>query len=221
MPLPDWLSQTQDLPSLQANVGFLIRDRFYYGPDHPNDPADLERLTVPLSAPRIAVANASVVTVTEALGYERELADYYRQIVRLARQHGRPFNSIRHCFWLRLWLWNADRQIGLSFPWYDSYSEIDRVLKPLVETDEGELLYDVEQGWDMKIHAHDGAVHFLESDPDDDDATPLAIRVPREPLVQQVRTLRESAQAVIARLTEELGADVWTSYVRTEPVFKP
>ncbi|QQP96626.1 hypothetical protein [Lysobacter enzymogenes] len=220
MPTPDWLPHTQDLPSLQANLCFLIHDRFYYGPDHPADPNDLERLTVPLSAPRIPVAHATVVTAAEALGHERELADYYRQIVRLAREHGRPFNSIRHCFWLRLWLWNADRQTSVSFPWYDSYSEIDRVLKALAETDSGEVFYDVEQGWDMKIHAQDGAVYFLESDPDDDDAQ-LAIRVPREPLVQQVRALRESAQALIARLTEELGADVWTSYVRTEPVFKP
>lgn len=219
--MPDWLSHTLDIPSLQADLGFLLRDRFYYGPDRPSDPADLQRLTVPLSAPHIALRNASHVAVAEALGHERELADYYRQIVRLAREHGRPFNSIRHCFWLRLWLWNEPQQVCVSFPWYDSYSEIDRVLKALVDVDDGPVDHDCDQGWDLQIHARDGAVHFLQTDPDDDSVPTLAIRVPREPLIRQIQALRDNARSVIAQLSDDLGADVWTAYVRTEPVFKP
>lgn len=219
--MPDWLSHTLDVPSLHADVCFLIRDRFYYGPDYPSDHADLQRLTVPLSAPRIALHNASQVTVAEALGHERELAAYYGQIVRLAREHRRPFNSIRHCFWLRLWLWNEAQQVCVSFPWYDTYSEIDRVLKALVETDDGPVDHDFEQSWELQIHARDGAVHFLQTDPDDDTTPALAISAPREPLIRQIQALRHNARSVIAQLSDELGADAWTSYVSTEPVFNP
>ncbi|ALN57213.1 protein Ypar24 [Lysobacter enzymogenes] len=72
----------------------------------------------------------------------------------------------------------------------------------------------------MQIHAQGDAVYLLQRDPDEDEAL-AALCVPRAELVRQVAQLRERTQGLIARLSGELGADVWTSYVRTEPTFAP
>ncbi|MEI2429263.1 hypothetical protein RDV84_22750 [Lysobacter yananisis] len=218
--MPAWLSQTRNLPSLEAEVCFQIQDRFYYGPDRVSDPSDYERLAEKLAPPAIALVSPSMVRSAEALGHEAELAAYYRQIVRLARHHQRPFNSIRHYFWLRLWLWNSQQQAHIAFPWYDSYAEIDRVLKALVEIESGPVHDDADQGWEVQIHARGDAVYLLQRDPDEDEAL-AALCVPRAELARQVAQLRERTQGLIARLSGELGADVWTSYVRTEPTFAP
>ena len=126
--MQSWLSETRTVPSLRAEVCFQLQETFYYGPDRFSDISDRERLADKLTPPKIQLAVPSLVRTSEALGHERELAAYYEQIVRMARRHKRPFNSIRQYFWLRLWLWNTEHEAHISFPWYDSFSEIDRYL---------------------------------------------------------------------------------------------
>lgn len=217
--MPPWLSETRKIPSLQVETCFHIQETFYYGPDRFSDASDLERLADKLTAPRIESAVPSLVRTSEALGHERELAAYYEQIVRMARHHKRPFNSIRHYFWLRLWLWNTEHEVHVSFPWYDSLSQIDRYLKALGETGSGLVDHDVDQGWELQTYAEGGCLHFLQRDPDADE-THLAISVPRDELVRQVSDLRERTKLIVSRLSSALGADVWTSYVHSEPAFK-
>lgn len=94
------------------------------------------------------------------------------------------------------------------------------MLKALVETESGPVHDDADQGWQVQIHPQDDAVYLLQRDPDEDEAQ-TALCVPRAELVGQVARLRERTQGIIARLSSELGADVWTSYVRTEPTFAP
>lgn len=217
--MPSWLSDTRPIASLQVEVCFLIQERLYYGPDRFSDPADLQTLAEPLAPPALPMQDAGLVRSAEALGYERALADHYRQIVRLARQHRLPFNSIRHYFWLRLWLWNPEQRVGIAFPWYDSFAEIDGFLRPLIDIADGPVHDDADQGWALQTHTQDGTLYFLQSDPDED-TTQVAIATPRAALVAQVAELRERMHAILARLRDELGADVWSAYVRDEPTFK-
>lgn len=217
--MQSWLSETIKVPSLQAEICFPLSETFYYGPDAVPDGSEREKLEARLSPPRIASAVPSLLRTSEVLGQEQELAGYYEQIVGLARRHGRPFNAIRHYFWLRLWLWNSEHAVHVSFPWYDSFAEIDRYLKALVETDAGLVDHDVDQGWELQTYAEGGSLHFLQRDPDADE-TQLAISVPRDELVHRVNELREHTGLIIARLSGSLGTDVWTSYVREQPAFK-
>ena len=48
-----------------------------------------------------------MVLTSELGGREGELAACYRQVVELAIRHGMNVNSIRHQFWVRLWMWNG------------------------------------------------------------------------------------------------------------------
>jgi hypothetical protein len=217
--MQSWLSETRKIPSLQAEICFQIEDSFYYGPDRVSDISERERLVEKLTPPRIESAVASLVRTSEALGQEQELAAYYGQIVRMARHHKRPFNAIRQYFWLRLWLWNTEHEVHVSFPWYDSFSEIDRYLKALVESGSGLVDHDVDQGWELETYAEGDSLHFRQRDPDADE-TRLAISVPRDELLHQVSELRQRTRLIISRLSEALGTDVWTSHVHSEPAFK-
>lgn len=217
--MQSWFSETQKIPSLQAEICFPIQGSLYYGPDELPATADRTGYTAALHPPAIRTALPSLVKTSEAVGQERELAAYYEQIVRLASRHRRPFRSIRQYFWLRFWLWNPEQEIHIAFPWYDSYREIDRYLEALVTTDSGLVDHDMDQGWELQTHAHDNTLYFLERDPDYDE-TRLAISVPREALIEQVQALRKRTEGILIRLADLLGADVWTKSVHAEPVFR-
>ena len=214
-----WFATARPVDRLEAEICFLIQPRFYFGPDRPAVPADLQRLTVSLSPPDVPRAVPSKVRTSEAVGHEAQLLAYYEQIVRLAREHRLPFNAIRHCFWLRFWLWNEAQDIRVSFPWYDSFSEIDRFMTAVSDGRSGLLDHDLDQGWEMEVHGDGDRLFIREGDPDGDEAH-LAISVPRDALVQVLTALRARAVQVIGRLSDGLGADVWTSYVKGEPAFR-
>lgn len=214
-----WFSETRKIPSLQAEICFPIQKSLYYGPEGLPATADRTEYTAALHPPAIGSVLPSLVRTSEAFGQERELAAYYEQIVRLASLHRRPFSSIQQHFWLRFWLWNSEYEVHLTFPWYNSYREIDRYLHALVTTDTGLIDHDMDQGWELQSYAHEGTLYFLERDPDCDE-TRLAISVPRKALIEQVQTLRKRTEGILTRLSDLLGADVWSAPVHSEPVFR-
>ncbi len=211
--------EAKKIPSLESEVCFTIQESFYYGPDHFSDISDYEKLVEKLIPPNIQVVIPSMVRTSEALGHEQELAAYYQQVICMARFHKCQFNSIRQYFWMRLWLWNSDHDVHISFPWYDSFAEIDQFLSALIEVGSGSVFHDTDQGWEVQAHAIDDNVYLLQCDPDSEE-TLVAICVPRDELVAQVTVLRERAKFLVSKLSSILGADVWTSYVETEPDFK-
>ncbi|KFL36057.1 hypothetical protein N788_05795 [Arenimonas donghaensis DSM 18148 = HO3-R19] len=119
---------------------------------------------------------------------------------------------------MRAFLWNSDAEVSVSFPWYDSLSEIEGLFGKLEGVDSGLVTNDVDQGWAMEIHAEQGALFIRERDPDSDE-TYVNVRVPRHELVRELNRLRHQAKSIVSYLTQALGADVWTTYVRVEPSF--
>lgn len=217
--MEQWFSEAIHIPSLEVEICFLLQDEFYHGPDRLADFAERPKYLERLEGPDLQRLVPSMVRTAEAVGNELALAAYYQQIVALARKHGLAFNSYRQYFWMRLWLWNTEHQAHISFPWYDSFSEIDRFLDKLVTVHDGLVDHDRDQGWEMETYAHQGMLCFRQRDPDAD-ATHLAICVPRQELVASVAALRDRTRKILANLASKLGADVWTSYVRSEPAFR-
>jgi hypothetical protein len=214
-----WFSEATRIPSLEAEICFLIQDDFYYGPDRLADFADRQKFLEHLGPPDIQRFLPSMVRTSEAFGNELKLAAYYEQIVCLTCKHRLTFNAVRQYFWLRFWLWNTEQQIHVSFPWYDSFSEIDRFLDNLAKVEDGLVDHDLDQGWEMETYAHEGMLYIRQRDPDAHE-THLAICVPRQELAAQVAELRGRTSKIIANLASTLGTDVWTSYVRSEPSFR-
>ena len=103
-------AEARPIASLDAEVCFLLKDSFYYGPDKLPEVTE-RKLVVPVALPDIPRQAPLLLRTGEAAGHERQLAGYFEQIVRLAEQHQMPFARIRHYFWLRLWLWNSAENV--------------------------------------------------------------------------------------------------------------
>jgi hypothetical protein len=206
-----WFEDAKAISSLDMEVCFLLQDTFYYGPDtHPH--VAERKLVEQLTPPEIPRKVAGMVRSSEATGYEQQLAAYYKQVVQLGRRHKKPFNNIRHYFWLRFWLWNSAEQVHVPFPWYDTYSEVDRFLVSLSSTRTGQVYYDRDQGWELEIQVEDDTLFVRNRDPDQDE-THFVIAVPYQALLAQVVPLRQRTTHLIGQLAQALGADVWTTYI--------
>jgi hypothetical protein len=214
--MEQWFSEAKTVAALDAELYFLLKDDFYFGPDRYME--DRSNFTHSLSLPETSRAQPSMITTSELAGHEGELSNYYKQIVASAIRHKMPFNSIRHYFWVRFWLWNSEENVHITFPWYDSYSEVKRFLDALVSIESGLVDHDIEQGWEIEVHAHEDHVYIRQRDPDSEE-TYVCVRVPRSGLILQSQKIMDRSTKSIETLAVSLGQDVWTSYVRTEPMF--
>ncbi|MFJ9451643.1 hypothetical protein [Herbaspirillum sp. NPDC101397] len=212
-----WFSEAQSVSMLNAELCFVLKDELDFGPDR-HIGSDRSKSKQSLDLPSIPRRQPSMVCTSELIGHEGELATYYKQVVRFAVHHRLSFSSIRHHFWVRFWLWNSEDDVHISFPWYDNYSEVSKFLNALLSVESGEIYYDVDQCWEMEVDAYEDDIYVRQRDPDYDE-THVCIRVPRGELVMQVRQVMERSIKVIDQLSELMGEDVWTSYMRSEPVF--
>ena len=206
-----WFAEAKRITSLDAKICFLLQHDFYYGPD--SHPEVVERKEVePLPSPNIARQAPSMVCSAEALGHEEELAHYYREVVRIARKHRQTFNAIRHYFWLRFWLWNSEQDVHIAFPWYDTFGEIEQILDSVAKTTEGQVFWDVDQGWELEMYSSEGELFTRLRDPDYDE-THVVVRFPREMLLEQLQPVRTRTESIIRFLSSAIGQDVWTKHV--------
>ncbi len=199
--MESWFADAKPIDSLEPEIAFQLRDEIQTAGYRPPEP---------LALPSFARADRLRVRSAEAVGHEAELAAYYARVVALARQHGLSFDQVRQYFWIDLRLDNASADVHLSFPWYDTFSAIDHVLRALEGPDEGLVYDDEDQGWAIEIRARNGKFYIREHDPDGDDEPGLAVTLPREGLRARIAPLRARTQKLIASLAQELGADVWT-----------
>jgi hypothetical protein len=190
------------LSTMEVEICFLLQDSLN---------------SEPLTPPDIARNTASMVRSAEAVGHEAELAAYYAQALQLARKQGLGFDQIRHHFWLRLWLWNSEANVHISFPWYDTLSEMDPVLTALSTLAPGQTFHDIDQGWEIELSARDTLIHIRHGNPDDEDGTPQTeVSVPRAALSDQIASLRARTLGLIAHLSGALGCDVWSAPLKPQ-----
>ncbi len=217
--MESWFSDAKRISSLEVEICFLLKDDFYYGPDsHPEVSERREVEPLPrLSIPRLV---PSMVRSSEATGHENELADYYRAVVRVAQSHRKTFNEIRQYFWLRLWLWNAEQKVHISFPWYDTYSEMDRFLTAVSSKSEGQVFWDADQCWELEMHVFDDELFARLRNPDDDETHAL-IRLPSQALLANIPPLRTRTESIIRYLSSAIGRDLWTSRIEWPEFCQP
>lgn len=205
-----WFNEAKRIASLEAEVCFLLQEDFYYGPDSQLEVAE-HKIVEPLPSPRIPRHVSSMVRTSEAIGNERELARYYSEVIRLARKHRMSFNCISQYFWLRFWLCNTDEDVHIGFPWYDTFSEVQAFLNALISKEAGQVFWDIDQGWELEIHAVNDEIFARLRDPDYDETHAIAC-YPRDALLRQLTELQNRTESVIAALSSVIGRDLWTSH---------
>lgn len=149
---------------------------------------------------------------SEAIENTNALVSYYKNIIEKSEALSKPFNEIRQYFWLRLWFWNTGEDVHISFPWYDSLSEMQQFFTWLKNNPE-EPYIDMDQGWQIEAIRYGENLHVRQIDPDDDEEY-ANVSVPFEVFRGKAKEVEKRAQSIIADLSKELGVDVWSKYLR-------
>jgi hypothetical protein len=212
----DWMNESKPIETLDVWIGFLLNDSFYTG--DPNDRAELRdpAYRQPLVLPDFLPASEREAASTAVAGHELALATYYKRLVEQAVQYNKGFDETSSCFWMRLALWNAQENVRISFPWYDTLSEMQTFIEWLEGAPDSDTFCDVEQGWQLDGYLLDGHVYLCETDPDspDDKTTRVNVVTPRAALRDAAKQVERQTTQIINCLTAELGTDVWTHYSR-------
>ncbi|MFM2479400.1 hypothetical protein [Celerinatantimonas sp. MCCC 1A17872] len=205
-----WIEQSVKLENLELEICFPLQDDFYIG--DPNDHQQLqdERYYKTLELPKFQRVVEVMARSGEAFEHQQELATYYQTIVEEAELLKKSFEQIRHYFWLRLWIWNTPNNIHISFPWYDSLSEIQKFFA-WIKTPSDKAFIDMDQGWQIEAIQTQDAIHIRQTDPDFDEEL-ANIAVPKQPFVELVSQVEARTQRIIDNLSRTLGADVWSQY---------
>lgn len=207
--MEQWIKDCERLDFINVDVCFCINEDFYYGP-HDVISIEERKQTMPLPS----VTNKAAATFNfrslKAEDNTEKLLAYYKEVLRLAANYKRAPLEISHYFWLKLYFWRPDVGITMNFPWYDTLDEIAPVLEKIASGENGLLLKDFDQGWDIEIHGDDDYIYAREGDLSEGEINILH-KIPRAPLAMECREVLERTRALIAWLSDNVGKDYWTS----------
>ncbi|WP_018410610.1 hypothetical protein [Methyloversatilis thermotolerans] len=201
-----WTESSKPVETLNIEICFLLQGAFYVGNPNSHEQITDPKYREPLSLPDFARANEKYATTAEIFGNEEHLIAYYKQIVERGALIGRSFNELRSYFWLRLLVWNEMESVSISFPWYDSLTEIRGFTNWLASPQE-EAFRDIEQGWQVDAVQAPGFLHIRELDPDSDERYDN-VKVALSEVATSANLEESRAQTIIERLSEGLGVDV-------------
>jgi hypothetical protein len=200
-----WLPNSILATTARAEIAFLLCNEFNKDPW-----AVAETDGIPLAAPSISAIDPYRITSAQVLGHERALAEHYKAVLQLARQHNQSYNEIETHFWLRLHFeWE---QRGLGFSWYDNFQPMEGLFDWLASAAEGDDWSDIEQGWEMIcVRLVGSRFHFRQGRFDQGGET-ANVALPRDTLLGSISDLRGRMRLIIPRLVAEIGEDYWTRY---------
>jgi hypothetical protein len=196
-----WFIEAKSVGSVDVDVCFCIQGQ----------------LVEPLVDVAVPREEPSLVRSCDAEGRVAELAAYYKDVVRLARKHGKSFSEVRQYFWLRLSIWNSAEGVYLGFPWYDTVEEMAPLLDGISGSTSGEIFCDRDQSWEMQVHADPDFVYAREWDPDDE-VVQTVVKIPRAAIAIECSRALERVRKIVRCLAQELGDDVWTKH-KSEATF--
>jgi hypothetical protein len=204
--LTDLRSESIAAERVRVDIGFTVRESFYYGPDYNFTPQQWLELRDALYQPAIP-KSGSLVLSTDIVGKERELCAHYKDVIDKATAHGKSLQSSSH-FWNKPVIYSPDL-FNLSFAWHDRFREGKGFLDALLHGAEGDVYSDLDQGWQLDIQLFNGILYVQEVDPDEGTCH-CNVNFEYAPFRAQVVELMPRVQHLIAYLTSELGRDYWT-----------
>lgn len=203
---PEWVSRAKPSDAAVVEIGFLISDSFYFGPENDFSPEQWQSLRDPLYRP--AIDRHGNYVLTSALSESpAELIKHYADVVRARDKHGKRWARQPTYFWMRPLIFSCG-VFEISFPWYDTWEETKPLLDALERSGDGELFSDLEQGWEVAIVASGDRLFMRQGDFDSGEEEEC-VSCDRASLTRQVQPLRDRCEAVLAELRSGLGHDYW------------
>lgn len=207
MDKPDWISRAKPVESVSLDVGFLISDDFYHGPENEFTQEQWQRLREPLYRPK-AERYGDYLLSSELNESSAELARYYQDVLRLIVHHRKDIELQSQYFWMRPLIF-ARGEFAVTFPWYDTWEEATAVLDALAGPGEGLLFHDLEQGWEFHAFAECGRLFLRQGDFDSGEEH-FAVATDRAHLGGQVPVVRKRVNRLVEELSASLGRDYWS-----------
>ena len=207
MDRPEWISRVKPVETVSVDVGFLIAETFYYGPENGFTQEQRQQLREPLYQPKVERCGDFVLSA-ELGESAAELFQYYRDVLRLVSQHRKESRQQSHYFWIRPLIF-ARGQFAMTFPWYDTWGETVRLLDALAAPRDGWVFSDIDQGWEFQAFAEGGHLFLRQSDPDSGEEH-FVIATNQEQLVAPVPAVRERVGLLLQELSGALGRDYWS-----------
>ncbi len=207
MDRPEWISRAKPVEAPTVDIGFLISDTFYYGPENDFSQEQWQRLREPLYKPN-AERYGKYLLSAALEDSAAELVRYYQDVVRLIGHHGRTMEQELHYFWMRPLIFVRE-QVAITFPWYDTWEEAVPFLDALTRPDDGLLFEDLEQGWEVNAFAECGQLFLRQGDFDIGEEY-IVVATDRAQLSGQVPAVRQRIVRLLQEMSAALGHDYWS-----------
>jgi hypothetical protein len=207
MERPEWTTSAKQVEPVNVDVGFLVSETFYHGPENGFSQEQWRQLREPLYQPKVERYGDYLLSA-EFQDSAIELVRYYQDVLRLGARHKKVLKQQSHYFWIRPLIFQKD-EFAITFPWYDTWQEAVAVLDALEGTSDGLVFDDLEQGWDVQVFA-EGDFLFLRQGDFDSGEEHIVIATHRARLASQVPAVRARVIHLLAELTGALGRDYWS-----------
>lgn len=202
-----YIAQTEYVPDLKVDMGYIISNDFYYGPENGWSEDDWKNKREVLEKPSIALYGQYALS-EDFWGNEDQLLSYYRSVLIAAKKHNKERKAGDNCYWLRPIVYKKGLN-SISFPWYDTFVEGLPFLEALATNRQGLIFDDLDQGWQVAVFSEKDKFHFIERDWEEDKAHWL-VSCNREIVSDMARQAIERTKKQIEFLTSNIGTDLWT-----------
>lgn len=203
--MEDWRKEIEFQRNVRVDIGFLVDQDFYYGPDNGFLLEQYKSMRVSLYHPEIKMSD-NMVLYSNIIGKERELERYYLDVADKYKQYKKDITKSTH-FWNRPVIYNSD--FDINFPWIDRFRDGKNVLEHLASTTESEIYWDMDQSWALEVIGKNGLLYVREWDPDYDEIH-CQVKFDWVSVRKQSLDLIPKVSNVIHELTIVLGRDYWT-----------
>jgi hypothetical protein len=207
MDRPDWVDRAIPVEAVTVDVGFLVADTFYYGPENGFSREQWQQLRGPLYQPQLERYGDYVLSAVLDSS-AAELTRYYQNVLQLVTQHRKQIGQQSSYFWMRPLLF-ARGVFAITFPWYDTWGEAIPMLGALTTQSDGLLFQDMDQGWEFQAFAEADRLFLRQSDFDSGEEH-FVIATGRVSVAEQVPAVRERVGRVLQELTVAIGQDYWS-----------
>jgi hypothetical protein len=200
--------EPHDVRPVVVEAAFLVSESLYYGPPNEFSNEQWRSLRDPIYQPRLPIHPPGRVFSRDAIQQRGELLAYYQSVITVARARGKQLWVSDSEFWLRPVVWGGGRELA-SCAWRDTPGEAEVMLASLLSSKDGELFYDVDEGWELRVTGKGKDLLFLEGDPFEG-RVHAYFRCDREAVAVQAQQAIANLSELIPWLSEQLGADYWT-----------
>lgn len=220
-----WCKESLFCDDVSVETYFSTAPQYYFGDPNAANFEDFDDPALHMDLPRLSFnpSKKDRTNISDIVGHEQELGDYYRYLIEKAYAQGHNFNSIRQYFWMRGALVSKSKNVSVSFPWYDTASEFSGIHTWIMSAQESEEFFDIDQGWMLSGVCLNERLFLLETD-DSNFCEPHLSKVfanicfDREAIRLTLAENKCAVVNVIGKLSSHIGVDVWTEYRYDEDV---